>query len=182
MMLQHALELAGLLFLNIGGGGGSAPESGPLKQLAAYLWQGGLPMFNSLQTGKLPAGAEAFVEQGEQANLAATKQSFDSLGLGKSTMATQGADAVRTAAAAQRFQIAQQVSLEGLQALEASGGLYTSLAQEYLQQEQQSASIFGGFGQMLGLLGSGSGGGFLGDILGLAGGVTPANYNISNQL
>jgi len=166
------------LAMGLFGNSQGVPYSGPLTAVAGNisgaaaqaegaagpLMGAGVNLLNPLQTGQLPTGAQAEVQNYlTQAN-AATKSKYAQLGQTGSTMETDALNQNSTNAQALTFQIAQQMAQTGLQAtgqsiqaLQAAGTLDTDQANIYTNlmkaQMTQNSSLFSAIGSFAGAIG-----------------------------
>lgn len=131
---------------------------------AASLFTTGNSLINPLETGQLPQGAQAEVQQYLAKQTADVKARYASLGQTGSTMETDAVNNVQQAGQALTFQIAQQMANTGLQATSQSlqglnisttanadvANIYQNLMKAQISQNQSIlssiASFAGAFG------------------------------------
>jgi hypothetical protein len=107
-------------------------------------------MQSQLSNGVLPPGIQAAVDQATQGALAHTRQQYQQMGLGGSTMEAQAIQATYQQAAAQSAGIAQQMLASGASQAQVSQGLLAAMMESYRQQDNGLNNALGGF---LGALG-----------------------------
>ena len=130
------------------------PEAKPLEQSAGQTGALGANLTSYLNTGTLPPGAQTAVDQATAAAKAGERSTFGRLGLGGSTMEAQALGAVDRQAAAQKFQIADQLLSQGAKFTDISNQLYQQLLNETLQQDEAFQRALGSFAG--GLAGAGT--------------------------
>jgi hypothetical protein len=94
-------------------------------------------MANDLRSGKLPPGAEQYVDVGLSDADASTRGRYASLGLSGSTMEGQDLQANQARAEAAKFQIAQQTTQTGLASMQLADSIYSQIADLQLGQDNQ---------------------------------------------
>ena len=138
-----------------GGAGQEANYAYPLIQTGSTLEQG-------LLTGQLPPGAEAALQLQQAQAMATSQGRYGALGLGGSTMAADAAAQITNQTSAMRFQIAQQMFQQGLDAqrvafqtigndLGIQMGGYENLAKLQMQEDQNMAATIGNFAKAFGM-------------------------------
>lgn len=130
------------------------PEAKPLEAAAGRTGALGANLSSYLQTGTLPPGAAAAVNNATAAEKANIRSSFASLGLTGSTMEAQALNQADQNKAAQTFQIGDQLLSQGAQFTNISDQLYQQILQETLQQDQAFQQALGTFAS--GLAGAGT--------------------------
>lgn len=134
--------------LQLLGGKNTIPEEGNLKKLANQA-QGVGKLANTLQTGKLPPGAEQMVVNSTNDAKTAIRSKYAAMGMSGSTQETQDLAGADERAAALRFQIADQVTQTGLNALGLADSFYTQIAQLQLSQDQELQGALSSFAQAM---------------------------------
>ena len=118
--------------------GNSTPGLPALQTEASLEATQGNQNMSALQTGQLPAGAQAAIDQAERAAKATTASNFARLGMTGSTSEAQSEAGIEQAAAAQKFGDLSQVSQLGLQQLGAANSLYTTIMNTQLAQDKET--------------------------------------------
>jgi hypothetical protein len=118
--------------------GNNIPGLSTLQSQAGLEATQGNQNLQALQTGQLPAGAQAAIDQAEQAAKATTASEFARLGMTGSTSEAQSEAGVEQAAAAQKFNDLAQVSQLGLQEVGGANQLYQTIMNTQLQQDQET--------------------------------------------
>jgi len=115
---------------------GNQPIAGE-KQLKALAAQTGdvSSMMHAMQTGQLPPGAKALIDNATNDAIAGIRSNYANMGLSGSTMEAQDIAAAQQRAAAQTFQLASAVTSQGLDAAGLSAKLYEIIAQMSLGQD-----------------------------------------------
>lgn len=93
--------------------------------------------------GILPSGAEQFIDQSLNAEVAAIRSKYAQLGMSGSSAEVQDINAAKNQALALRFQIGQQLASQGLNEVNAATGEQDSLLQAILTAETQQGSALG---------------------------------------
>ena len=118
--------------------GNSTPGLPALQTEAGLEATQGNQNLSALQTGQLPAGAQAAIDQAEQGAKATTASNFARLGMTGSTSEAQSEAGIEQAAAAQKFGDLSQVSQLGLRQLGAANSLYTTIMNTQLAQDKET--------------------------------------------
>lgn len=121
------------------------PEAQPLEASAARFGALGSNLTSFLGTGTLPPGAKTAVDAATQAEKANIRSSFGSMGLTGSTMEAEALSAADQHAAAETFNIGNQLLAEGGNFTNISDQLYQQILQETLQQDQAFQAALGNF-------------------------------------
>jgi hypothetical protein len=154
-----ALLSGGLLATQLFRGNQQYPAEQSLNTLATNTGTQGAALSGYVQSGTLPPGAKQAVDQATNSAKATLRSRFAEAGLSGSTMEAQALGEVDSRAAAQTFQMADQLLAQGADFTKISGTLYDELlkTQAGTDQEFQKAlmSFAGGLG---GLRGGGSSG------------------------
>ncbi len=131
----------------LGGGGilasllmnNNTPGLGTLQNEANMQAAQGNQMARSLQTGQLPAGAQAALDQAMQAAKATTHSTDASLGISGSTMEGQSVAGIDQAAAAQKFGMLKDLTSMGLQEVGAADSLYKTIMDTEIAQDRATS-------------------------------------------
>ena len=117
---------------------GNAPIPGldALKSQAALEAAQGNQNLTALQTGQLPQGAQAAIDQAQEAAKATTASEFARLGMTGSTSEAQAIAGIEQASAAQKFKDLMDVANLGLGEVGGANSLYTQIMQTQLAQDQ----------------------------------------------
>lgn len=129
------------------------PEAKPLEASAGRTAALGANLESYLNTGTLPPGAAAAVQNATNAEKASIRSSFAAQGLSDSTPEAQALAQADRNKAAQTFQIGDQLLSQGAQFTNISDQLYQQILQQTLQQDQQFQQALGTFAA--GLAGAG---------------------------
>lgn len=129
--------------LLLGGGGilasmmmnNSIPGIGPLNNEAKLLATGGNESVNALRTGQLPQGAQAGLDQANEAAKATVRSHYGNLGLSGSTMEGQALSEIDQNTASQKFGMLEKVSQLGLSEVGAANDLYKAIMSTELSQD-----------------------------------------------
>lgn len=132
------LLLAGGGLLEAISQGNSIPGIGALKTQAGLEAGQGNQNLQALQTGALPAGAQAGIDEAAQAAKAQISSQFARLGLTGSTSETEALASVDQQAASQKFNDLMSVSQLGLQEVGGANSLYSQIMQSEIQSDQQT--------------------------------------------
>lgn len=132
--------------------GDQVPQEGNLTGLAQQAGQVG-QLANSLQTGKLPAGAQQMAEQQLESDKTSIQSQYASMGLSNSPMMQQDLQKAQARYDATLYQMASQATTTGLNALGISSGIYNQIANYQLSQDQALQNAIASFA------GAASGGG-----------------------
>jgi hypothetical protein len=152
-----ALLSGGLLASQLFRGNEQYPAEKSLQTLATNTGTQGAALSGYINSGTLPPGAKQAVDTATNAAKATLRSRFAETGLSGSTMEAQALSQVDSRAAAQTFQMADQLLAQGADFTKISGTLYDDLlkTQAGTDQEFQKAlmTFAGGLG---GLRGGGS--------------------------
>lgn len=133
------------------------PSTAGLDQLnaeATALGQQGQELSSYIQSGKLPPGAQAALEQATKSAQASVRSKYASMGMSGSTAETQELNNVTLQAQAQAFSIADQLLKTGIDETGLAANIYEGLAQIDLAQSQQTGTAIASLAAAL----SGNGG------------------------
>ena len=108
-------------------------------------------LISSEQTGVLPAGAQAAVNQALASDIANIKSRYAATGQSGSSAEAQDIANAQQQSAASAFSSAQQAAQTGLSELGLTQGVYSSLVQDQLNQQQQLQNAFSGLFNALGV-------------------------------
>jgi hypothetical protein len=154
-----ALLSGGLLASQLFRGNEQYPAEKSLQTLATNTGTQGQALSGYIQSGTLPPGAQQAVTQATEGAKATLRSRFAQTGLSGSTMEAQALGDVDRQAAAQTFQMADQLLQQGANYTNISANLYNDLlkSQAGTDQEFQKAlmTFAGGLG---GLRGGGTSG------------------------
>jgi hypothetical protein len=118
---------------------------GPLKGSAAALRNESMALSGPLFGGQLPAGAREAVDLATQSAKARVRSTYANLGLSGSTMEADALNNVDRQAAAQTFQMADQLLQTGLNATGMSDQLYSGILNATLGQNKELSDALGSF-------------------------------------
>ncbi len=129
---------------------GSQPYKGQtqLQQSAAQLGQQGTQLQNYLQTGTLPPGAQAAINQATASAQAAIRSQYAAMGMSGSSAEAQDLAAAQQQGAAQANSMAMQLLNSGIQSTQMSDQLYQDIMNQSMQQDQDLSSAIGNFASM----------------------------------
>jgi hypothetical protein len=99
----------------------------------------------SLQTGVLPPGAEASVQSALDADIASIRSRYATIGQSGSSAEQQDIENAKQLAAGRKFQLAQQATTTGLDALGLNQTVYQTLLQNQLSRQQNLSNAFSNF-------------------------------------
>jgi hypothetical protein len=116
-----------------------------LEQSAAQLSAQGSQLQNYLQTGTLPPGAQASINQAVAASQAAIRSQYASLGLSDSSAEAQDLAYAQTQGATQALNYAQSLLGTGISETNMSNALYQAIMNQSLQEDGQLSSAIGTF-------------------------------------
>lgn len=136
---------AGALGADLLMGNQPLPAQGQVQQAAADQASVGRTLSAYGESGTLPAGLQDVINMNTQAGEAALNSQFGQLGLANSTMAAQGQQQIREAAAGQQAQLANQLLQQGAQYTGMSNQELNVLLQTQMQQDQALTQAIGGF-------------------------------------
>lgn len=149
-----ALLSGGLLATQLFRGNQQYPAEQSLNTLATNTGTQGAALSGYIQSGTLPPGAKQAVDQATNSAKATLRSRFAEAGLSGSTMEAQALGEVDSRAAAQTFQMADQLLAQGADFTKISGTLYDELlkTQAGTDQEFQKAlmAFAGGLGGLRG--------------------------------
>lgn len=120
------------------------------KQLMAQAGQTnaiGSELANTINSGKLPAGAESMVQQAISDGEASIRSKYAQMGMSGSTMEAQEIQALHERAQSMRFSMASDLTKTGLTALNSSSAIYQALMQQQLQQDQNLSDSISGLAE-----------------------------------
>jgi hypothetical protein len=153
--MNWLLPVAGLGYMAMNSRGGQIPNQPQLMGNANYLTQAGKQLTKPLlDNAPLPSGAQSAIDLAKQANEAAVRSAFASMGLSGSTMEAQALQNVANTAAAEQFKNMLALATQGFNNIGAANSTYAALANAMLQQDQAFTNALGAF---LGALGRNSG-------------------------
>jgi hypothetical protein len=132
--LIGALPLAMSLFQ---GNNQLLPAETALTKLATETQGESAALEAPLFSGVLPPGAQEAVDAATRANIASVKSRFAEMGLAGSTMEDQAVQGVQRNAAAQQFQIADQLVGQGITAQGQTANIYSDLLRTQMTKDQQ---------------------------------------------
>lgn len=101
------------------------------------------PLVDAEQQGKLPAGAQALIDQQLKAKQAAIRQNYAQMGLSGSSAERQDLDNAQQEALALQFQQGQQMAQTGLSEISSETGLQSNLLNEILNTQVQRGTQMG---------------------------------------
>jgi hypothetical protein len=139
---------AGVLGANALLGDRQLPAEQKLNQAAGEAATTGRTLSSYIFSGTLPQGAQQAVDSATNAAKARVRSSYAGMGLANSTMEAQALQQIDQSAAAQVFQMADQLLARGADYAKLSDSLYQTLLQTQAQQE-------GDFTKSLGLFAAG---------------------------
>jgi hypothetical protein len=149
-----ALLSGGLLASQLFRGNEQYPAEKSLQTLATNTGTEGAALSGYINSGTLPPGAKQAVDQATNAAKATLRSRFAETGLSGSTMEAQALGEVDTRAAAQTFQMADQLLQQGANYTNISANLYNELLKTQAgtdQEFQRSLMAFaGGLGGLRG--------------------------------
>ena len=131
---------------------GSQPFKGEtqLQQSAAQLGQQGKELQNYLQTGTLPPGAQAAINQATASAQAAIRSQYASMGMIGSSAEAQDLAAAQQAGVTQATNMAAQLLSTGVQDTQMSDQLYQDIMNQSMQDDQNLSAAIGNFAYMAG--------------------------------
>jgi len=112
---------------------------------AAQLNAQGQQLQTYLQTGTLPPGAQASINQAVAASQASIRSQYASMGMSGSSAEAQDLANAQTAGATQANQMAMSLMNTGIQETNMSDQLYQNIMNESMQQDNQLSSAIGTF-------------------------------------
>lgn len=132
-------------------GSGLTSEEKALLNQAQGASSGANQLISSLNTGVLPPGAEASVDQALQADIANIKSRYASMGMSGSSSEQQDIANAQQTAAANKFSLAQSAAQTGLNEVGVTQNAYSTLIKDQLNRQQQLQNAFSGFFNALGV-------------------------------
>lgn len=153
---KNALPIlaGGGLLANLVAGSNPTGETQLKDQAGALATQGG-QLASYLQSGQLPPGAQAGLDEATKSAQAAIRSKYAALGMSGSTAEIQDLNDVTMQASAEKFQIADSLLKTGIQETGLSSSIYENLANFDVQQSGQTGSAIAALAAAL----SGSAGG-----------------------
>ncbi len=129
---------------------GNQPYKGEtqLQQSAAQLGQQGTQLQSYLQTGTLPPGAQAAINQAVAASQAAIRSQYASMGGSGSSAEQQDLQNAQLQGVAQANQMAQSLLSSGIQESQMSDELYQNIMNQSMQEDQNLSTAIGNFAAM----------------------------------
>ncbi len=121
------------------------PAQNQLTQAAGEAASMGRGLSSYIFSGTLPPGAQEAVTNATTAATAKIKSSFAALGMAGSTAESQAVQQIHEAAAAQTFQMADQLLKQGANYSQLSDQLYQTLLQTQMSQENALTQSIGTF-------------------------------------
>ena len=99
--------------------------------------------------GPLPPGAQALVNQQQNAGMANVRSTYDKLGLSGSTMEAQAQQSVNEQTMGTAFKISQDMMIQGMKATGLSEAMYSEIMQANVAQDTAFAKAIGNFAAAL---------------------------------
>lgn len=130
--------------------GNSVPDQSKLEGQAQQLSTQGKELASYLQSGQLPAGAQAALSQATNAAKASVRSNFASQGLSGSQQEAQALQQIDLNAASQQFSIADKLLTQGLDETKLSSNIYSDLLKVNEQQTKDTGSAIANFAASLG--------------------------------
>ena len=126
---------------------GNQPYKGQtqLQQSAAQLGQQGTQLQSYLQTGTLPPGAQAAINQATAAAQAAIRSQYASMGMSGSSAEAQDLAAAQQAGVTQATNMASQLLSTGIQSTQMSDQLYQDIMNQSMSEDNDLSSAIGNF-------------------------------------
>lgn len=118
-----------------------------LLQQAGQTSQIGGQLANTLNSGKLPEGAESMVQQAINDGEASIRSKYAQMGMSGSTMEKQEIQALHERAQGQRFSMANDLTNTGLTALNSSSAIYKAIMEGQLTQDQGLSDAIAGLAE-----------------------------------
>lgn len=125
------------------------PGLAPIQQQAGQLGAAGKQLSQPLLTGKLPAGAQAAVDEAVRSNQANVRSQFANMGLSGSTMESTALQEAALRGQELTFQIAQSMAQLGLQDTALSSDLLKTIMQAQLQNDNALSQSIANFATAL---------------------------------
>ncbi len=120
-----------------------------LSQSAAQLSAQGAQLQSYIQTGTLPPGAQAAINQAVAASQASIRSQYASMGGSGSSAEAQDLANAQAAGVAQATQTAQSLLSTGIQQSQLSDQLYQDIMNQSMQEDQDLSGAFGTFASAL---------------------------------
>lgn len=130
--------------------GSNVPGQSALTGQAQQLSAQGKQLASYLQSGQLPAGAQAALSQATNAAKAQARSQFASMGLSGSQQESQALQQIELNAASQQFSIADKLLTQGLSDTQLSSQIYSDLLKVNEQQTKDTGSAIANFAASLG--------------------------------
>lgn len=130
--------------------GNSVPDQSKLEGQAQQLSTQGKELASYLQSGQLPAGAQAALSQATNAAKASVRSNFASQGLSGSQQEAQALQQIDLNAAQQQFSIADKLLTQGLDETKLSSSIYSDLLKVNQEQTKDTGSAIANFAASLG--------------------------------
>ena len=131
------------------------PNAKALSAEAKQLQQLGTQNASYLQSGTLPAGQQALVNQTTQAALAAIRSRYAAMGMSGSSAEAQDLQNAMVNAQTSASNLAMQLMQQGVSELGASSQIYNDIIKNTMAQDEQFASAFTNLASQAGGGGSG---------------------------
>lgn len=129
--------------------GNQIPGLGNIQNQANQLAGQGSELRNALLSGKLPAGAQASVDEAVKAAQAQVRSQYASMGLSGSTMETEALNQAALQGQQLAFQIASQMAQLGLGETSLSSDLFRTIMQAQLSNDAELQNAIVGFAESL---------------------------------
>lgn len=156
-LAKHPTELLGLGAAAkgaFGGGGGGVPGALPLQLQQLQMAQRGVADMGYRNTGTLPPGLQASLNQARDQAAASIRSQYAARGQSGSSAEQADLANLQTQIAGKSAEIAQQLYETGLQESGMAADLYKYLMEQELQQDKEASGAFGNLvGALGGLLG-----------------------------
>ena len=123
------------------------PYANQIKSIAQQEAKLGRSLADSINTGRLPPGAQAYLDQYAQGAMASIQSQYASMGLGNSSMLQSALANVNQQVASMKFNMSLQLTTAGLSALNMASSGLSALSQALVQQDDglmQALSNFAG--------------------------------------
>ena len=148
----------GILGMELLKGNQPYPAEQQLSTLATNVGSTGRALDSYLFSGTLPPGAQQAVTQAAESAKATTRSRYAQLGLSGSTMEAEALQRIDQSAAAQTFQIADQLLAQGANYSQISGQLYNDILQSQMATDKELMASLSAFaGGLAGLRGTSAG-------------------------
>jgi len=121
------------------------PYQSNITSAAGTIGTTGQDLLNQYNSGTLPPGMQAVIDQQKQAAIAQIRSQYANMGIADSTMSSQAEAAAAEAAVAQTTSVLANMLNAGMSATQTAANIYQQLQANALAQDQQLGQAIGQF-------------------------------------